>query len=77
MIGSQEDIIEVSNMFKAAFKNPKMIAFIEQVGFINKGTYSGDKDIMMMNEGKREVALTIKTLVEEPIDEILKHFYQD
>ena len=77
MLNSKQDLERLSNKLKSAFRDEELLEFILDIGYVNKGTYEGDRELMLINEGKRELALTIKTLVEEPLDEILKHFYSE
>jgi hypothetical protein len=74
MIIDRETIIRVSNKMKNAFKDEEVLDFIKHIGYVNRGTYEKDVNQMLINEGKREIALTIGTLVNEPTEAILAHF---
>lgn len=75
MIQSKKDVERIAEQFRKNMTE-EMVRFICDVGYVNRGTYEGNKDAMLINEGKRELALTIKTLATEPVDAILAHFVE-
>lgn len=67
---------DLSESFKRGFADKKILEFLEEIGYVSRGTYDGNRDQMLINEGKREIVLTIKTMVEQPVENILAHFVE-
>lgn len=74
MISSHDDLIRIANKMKRAFADEELLTFICDIGYVTRGTYDKDVNQMLINEGKREIALTIQTLAKEPMEAILSHF---
>lgn len=52
------------------------IDLLSEMCCFKRGTYEGNKDEMLINEGKREVYLTIDTFRSLTTEELLNHFKQ-
>lgn len=52
------------------------IDLLSEMCCFKRGTYTGNKDEMLINEGKREVYLTIDTFRSLTTEELLNHFKQ-
>lgn len=50
----------------------RTMQFLEQICFFHTATFDSDPNRMMINDGKREVVLTLKTILRWPVDKIEK-----
>jgi hypothetical protein len=48
----------------------RVMELLEQIGHYNIPTWSKDSNEFLLNEGKRQVVLTLKTIIKWPVDKI-------
>jgi hypothetical protein len=72
---TREQLLETQRELKKLSETA--VEFLEDVGYVNKGTYEGNTEQMLLNEGKREIVLTINTFRALTPEELLSRFTEE
>lgn len=55
----------------------KQLDFLDELCYVNKGTWNGDINELLIAEAKRDLALTLRTFAEATPDELTSQFTQN
>lgn len=72
---TREQLLETQRELKKL--SDTAVELLEDIGYVNKGTYEGSTEQMLINEGKREIILTINTFRDLTPEELLSRFTQE